>query len=77
MNDDVSGTYLQMGAADPLAEDNARFMAAQQEDQANTFYERVKTSVAGAVGIEDRTKGAGTSCSTHRRTSAWVRIAVW
>jgi hypothetical protein len=59
MNDDVSGTYLQMGAADPLAEDNARFMAAQQEDQANTFYERVKTSVAGAVGIEDRTKGAG------------------
>lgn len=59
MNDDVSGVYLQGGGDTELDADNARFQAAMQQDEADSFYERVKTSVAGAVGIDDRSKGAG------------------
>lgn len=60
MNNDVSGTYLQTGGDDlELADDNARFKAAMEQDSSESFYEKVKTSMAGAVGVTDRTQGVG------------------
>lgn len=60
MNDDVSGQFLQAGGVDvELEDDNARFRAAQAQDESESFYENIKTSMAGAVGVQDRSKGAG------------------
>lgn len=60
MNDDVSGQFLQSGGVDvELEDDNARFRAAQAQDDSESFYESIKTSMAGAVGVQDRSQGAG------------------